>query len=82
MSAPLINNQLIKAGAEVNIVDKKGQTPLHLAVLTNRPEIVHLLLQHGANSFVQDKENKTPLMRAERGNYHECIQALQSRQTV
>lgn len=40
---------LIKQGADVNLPDKNGLTPLAYAVETNNPQLVELLLKNGAN---------------------------------
>lgn len=44
--------KLIKAGANVNIKNKKGLSPLHMAVNAGSKEIVKLLINHGANPNV------------------------------
>ncbi|XP_048465145.1 fibronectin type 3 and ankyrin repeat domains protein 1 [Rhincodon typus] len=46
---------LIKAGANVNIQDKKGTTPLMVAVLNSHENLVHLLLKNGADSAVTNE---------------------------
>lgn len=42
-------------------VNKKGQTPLMIAINENRVDIVKLLLKNGANMDVKDKQGKTVL---------------------
>ncbi len=56
--------RLVKAGAEVNAVDDKGRTPLHIAADIGRLSIVEFLLKHGAHPHVKDKMHKTPLVYA------------------
>lgn len=46
---PAILNQLIAAGADVNIIDPFGETPLMLAVKHNSLEMVEALIRAGAN---------------------------------
>ena len=45
----------------VPIVDKHGQTPLHIACTAGRPEAVHYLLKNGASTSATDKLGRTPL---------------------
>jgi E3 ubiquitin-protein ligase mind-bomb len=40
---------LITLGANVNIVDKEGDSTLHYAAFGNQPEVMRVLLQNGAN---------------------------------
>ncbi|XP_038629678.1 fibronectin type 3 and ankyrin repeat domains protein 1 isoform X2 [Scyliorhinus canicula] len=46
---------LIKAGANVNIQDKMGKTPLMIAVLNHHDNLVHLLLKNGADPSVTNE---------------------------
>ena len=59
-----IFNMLIKAGADINAIDKDSWTPLHYAVKNNHIEIVNLLIEAGADvniaSYTGDK--LTPLL--------------------
>ncbi|KAG9288741.1 hypothetical protein G9A89_019102 [Geosiphon pyriformis] len=48
---------LISHGADVNIRDFEGDTPLHVAETV---EIAELLLDHGADPFITNFEGKTP----------------------
>ncbi|XP_060789001.1 fibronectin type 3 and ankyrin repeat domains protein 1 [Neoarius graeffei] len=46
---------LIRAGADVNVRDKDGKTPLMMAVLNNYEQLVSLLLNHGADQDVKNE---------------------------
>jgi ankyrin repeat protein len=50
---------LIDKGADVNAVDKKGTTPLMLAVKSNSIPKVEILLERGADIHLLDKKKKT-----------------------
>ena len=50
--------ELLEAGAEINITNQYGETPLHLA---RSKEQIKLLLETGANPNIQDKFGETPL---------------------
>ena len=45
----------------MDIAEKDGSTPLHLASSTGKAEIVRLLLEHDANANATDKSGWTPL---------------------
>jgi ankyrin repeat protein len=47
--------------ANINQADETGYTPLHMAVLENRPEMVSMLLDRGANLQAQTSDGYTPL---------------------
>lgn len=49
-----ITKSLIKFGANVNIQDDRGNTPLMLALLKNHPENAILLLKNGADKRLVD----------------------------
>ncbi|XP_044260923.1 uncharacterized protein LOC123008925 [Tribolium madens] len=54
--------EIISLGREVNQVDNKGMTPLHLAVNTYQPfKIVKTLLDNGADVNLKDKDGYTAL---------------------
>ncbi len=52
---------LIDKGADVNICNGDGDTPLHLAVLRRNVEMVDCLLKHGARLDIKNKKGETPL---------------------
>jgi ankyrin repeat protein len=59
---------LLKLGANVNDVDKNGETAMHGAAYRNHPKLVQLLADRGAKIEVWNKPNKigsTPLEIAE-----------------
>jgi len=51
---------LLDAGAEINIQDKNGATPLHRAVRTRCAAAVRCLLEAGCDSTLRNKPGSTP----------------------
>ncbi|XP_035660857.1 uncharacterized protein LOC118405463 [Branchiostoma floridae] len=56
-----ITDLLLKAGAEVNVYDRKANTPLHYAAMANDPVSTRVLLQNGATVDITNREGCTPL---------------------
>lgn len=56
-----ITTETIAAGAEVNIKDTAGRTPLHMAAAYGATPVARLLLDKGADPDVQDSMGLTPL---------------------
>lgn len=52
---------MIKNGAEVDAVDKKGETPLHKAPSHHETKAMEVLLQNGANVNAVNNDGKTAL---------------------
>ncbi|XP_077886363.1 oxysterol-binding protein-related protein 1 isoform X2 [Ictidomys tridecemlineatus] len=50
---------LLKAGAEVNVLNDMGDTPLHRAAFTGRKELVMLLLEYDADTTVVNGSGQT-----------------------
>ncbi|RIB25201.1 ankyrin repeat-containing domain protein [Gigaspora rosea] len=68
---------LINGGADVNIQDNAGLTPLHEAVSAHNYEIVKYLLEAGANPNIGESENvDTPLHDACSLGYHDIVTIL------
>lgn len=51
---------LLDAGAEINLQDKNGASPLHRAVRTRSAAAVKFLLEAGANPRLKNKPGSTP----------------------
>jgi ankyrin repeat protein len=56
----LKNNQ---ENLNINIQDKDGDTPLHIAVFLCNLDIIKILINHGANIKIKDKWGQTPIHR-------------------
>ncbi len=68
---------LLAKGADTELADETGQTPLMIALVTGRAEIVRLLLENGANaSHVQKTGDWTPLHRAVDSENIELVRLL------
>jgi len=52
---------LLLKGARINRGDWQAQTPLHLAVVLPRTDMVRLLLDFGADPTIKDKEGRRPI---------------------
>jgi len=59
---PELVEKLILSGAETNVQDNRGWTPLHFAVRAGCKDSVSSLLKYGANPTVRDDYLRTPLM--------------------
>ena len=56
----------LTAGADVNVRDGLGNTPLIAAAYAGNPDVSRLLLRHGANVHVSNPGHDTPLCAAAR----------------
>ena len=56
-----ITQMLLKAGADVNLVDDIHGTPLYYAAVEGHAEVVECLLKHGAISTITDDNGWSPL---------------------
>ncbi len=68
--------ELIRQGAEVDVKDLHGRTPLMMAVLHKHAEVVKMLLSNGAEVNMTDKNGWTALMRATWNNSDELAKIL------
>lgn len=57
-------HNLVEQGADINALDEKGKTVLHLASSIGRYTLVKYLVEQGANVHIKDKSHKTPLVYA------------------
>lgn len=49
---------------DINLKDKLGMSPLHLAVKKNEEQIVQYLIKNNANVHIEDNDGRTPLFYA------------------
>ena len=54
-----IASRLLRAGADINAVDKFGKTPLMLAVINGYQSLVELLLENDADVCVKNEVDLT-----------------------
>lgn len=75
---------LLENGADVNVSNKKGMTPLHLAAWNGCPlEIIELLIAHNADVNAETDIGQTPLhWLAYRGNVKVCRFLLEHKADV
>jgi len=59
-----VTQLLIEEGADVNLRNESGTTPLHRAVIGGDAMTILLLLKNGANPNSQDNDGTSPLMKA------------------
>jgi ankyrin repeat protein len=57
---PEVARVLVAAGADVNIPQRSGATPLHETAHNGSLELTTFLLEHGANPAARDTEGRTP----------------------
>lgn len=55
---------LLARGADPNVRDREGNTPMMLAVEAGQPEMIDILAKKKANANLGNKAGETPLMRA------------------
>ena len=70
-----IASHLIKSGANINALNKDGNTPIWLATINNRPQVAKVLLNSGADTTLPDKQ-ETPLMHAVIKGYTNLVELL------
>jgi ankyrin repeat protein len=67
---------LLNQGAALDARDEHGRTPLMLAVMQSRVDVVRLLLNRGADPNIADGAGRTPLQQAKQENLHEIAALL------
>jgi Ankyrin repeats (many copies) len=68
---------LLDQGAVLEARDELGRTPLMLAVMQRKPEVVRLLLDRGADPNAADNAGRTPLQLAKKENLREVTALLE-----
>jgi ankyrin repeat protein len=72
----LIDDLKNEKSIDVNITDKKGDTPLHMAAFHGKLNVIEFLLEREANINAVNKLGETPLFYAAFCNNHEVINFL------
>ena len=74
---PELVSILVKKGADVNVRDTLGRTPLHYASELGQDDNLEMLLNHGADPNVTDTETKkSPLLLAIENGQFNSVQTL------
>src|SRR5438046_4534393 len=53
--------RLLAAGADLNVTNRSGEVPLHLAAVSGSKDVAQLLIDRGADVNAQDRGGFTPL---------------------
>lgn len=69
---------LLNKGADVNVADKRGMTPLHQACLYGVKELVEFLHHNNANIDIKNEDDKTPIDYAVQNGFTEIAEMLHS----
>ena len=68
---------MVNKGADVNVKDTYGQTPLHLAASKGQIKVIRCLIENGANvNVTQETTGSTPLHRAASNGQVEVVKCL------
>ncbi len=70
------SSNLLHKGANIEIRNQDGDTPLICAVKFNRPAIVKMLLEYGANPELKNKEGQIAMDLAKKEENKEIIAIL------
>ena len=71
--------KLLEKGANANLADQNGETPLFLAVKSGNEELVRILLDHKADVTIKDNQHKTVFEYAVESNDHTIINLLKNK---
>ncbi|XP_028678829.1 uncharacterized protein bcl3 [Erpetoichthys calabaricus] len=67
---------LLDGKKELDIYNNLRQTPLHLAVITQQPHMVHLLVSNGSDAMLSDRNLQTSIHLACEHNNFDCLQEI------
>jgi ankyrin repeat protein len=67
---------LLEHGADINVQNQDGKTPLHEALTYGALEVVRLLLKHGADVEAKDNYGKTALQVAAEYGHNKVVELL------
>ena len=67
---------LIEIGADINIVDNEGQSPVFYAVIGRDLDVVKLLIRHGSDISITDNSGKNVLLVAEESKQPKIVSFL------
>ncbi|MGB8534901.1 MAG: ankyrin repeat domain-containing protein [Acidobacteriaceae bacterium] len=73
---------LIEQGADVNMAQAGGYTPLHQAAANGRADLVRILLEAGANPDMRCHQDKSPADYARERKHDEVVQLLSFTRTL
>ncbi len=71
-----VSRKLIVDGADVNMKDKEGNTPLIVATRNGRLEIARMLLSKGADANAKDHRQQSPLTIAAQSGQDKIVELL------
>jgi ankyrin repeat protein len=72
---------LLKKGADINIADNDGDTPLHYAVQNTQTSALTALLEANADFILKNKSGCTPLEEANKIDNKEAVEILEKHAT-
>jgi len=65
-----VAKRLLAKGADVNVRNEKGGSPLHAAACKGQPEMIEFLIAKGAKVNARANNGQTPLHKAANGGDH------------
>jgi hypothetical protein len=68
--------ELVKAGADINIADDRGRTPINNAAEFGNDDCVALLVAYDADINIADNDGNTPMKRALKKDHEKIVKLL------
>jgi hypothetical protein len=68
--------KMVTLGYDINVVDDKGNTALHVAILNNREDLVSVLLLAGVDVYIPNGSYQRPIILAQKMNNPKIITML------